>query len=275
MLTDIQVTTPDRQQDPLDLPLFNAGRFPISFVDGLDPGVVEMSSAPYANIDGEHYYGSRVGPRNIVLTLELGSGGSTHEDPEFLRSILRRYFTPGGKVNLRFSTTMVSRHISGVVESFEAPLFVQRPAVQISIMCFDPFFYAEEEQTRQFANIANGEPVTLPNGGDVPVGFRVMANLDPEQQAAGFRLRSDNKTLLGSMVIAEDSTLHVGTEPNNRYVLENNRDSRMNQLVQWDWPVINPGSPEVIFSFLNSSAYPIPSATVNLLFQYRERFTGL
>lgn len=176
MLTEIRVRNPRRIVDTqLDLPLQGPSKFPIIFVDGLTPVAAEFTSSPYANLPGEYLQSSRVGVRNIVLTLELKPDWSTGEDPEDLRKILRGFFTPGHPVELELVTDKVTRHISGVVESLEAPMFVREPQVQISVLCHDPYFYESpgSGETTFTTTANNGFSIEFSDTGDVDTGVRI------------------------------------------------------------------------------------------------------
>lgn len=176
MLTEIRVRNPRRIVDnQLNLPLRGPSKFPIIFVDGLTPVAAEFTSSPYANLPGEYLQSSRVGVRNIVLTLELKPDWRTGEDPEDLRKILRGFFTPGHSVEFELVTDKVTRHISGVVETFEAPMFVREPQVQISVLCHDPYFYESPGlgETTFVTSIGNGFPIAFSNTGDVDAGVRI------------------------------------------------------------------------------------------------------
>lgn len=171
MLTQILVSAPRfKEQAPLSLPIGGPSRFPISFIDGLSPADAQISTSKYAIVCGEHFEGSRVNMRNIVLTLELEPNYSAGETVEQLRDELYRYFTTRHEVSLEFHSTGFSpRRITGYVESFEAPLFVQDPAVQISIVCPNPYFESTEE-TQIAADESPGTLIEVYNGGDTAVG---------------------------------------------------------------------------------------------------------
>lgn len=176
MLTEIRVRNPRRIVDTqLNLPLQGPSKFPIIFVDGLTPVAAEFTSSPYANLPGEYLQSSRVGVRNIVLTLELKPDWFSGEDPEDLRTILRGFFTPGHTVEFEIITDRATRHISGVVETFEAPMFVREPQVQISVLCHDPYFYESPGlgETTVVNSVGDGSMMEFWNTGDVDAGVRI------------------------------------------------------------------------------------------------------
>lgn len=72
-------------------------------------------------------------------------------------------------------TDKTTRHISGVVETFEAPMFVREPQVQISVLCHDPYFYESPGlgETTSVASIGDGYSLEFSNTGDVAAGVRI------------------------------------------------------------------------------------------------------
>lgn len=112
----------------------------IEEIEGLDPVKATLVSSSFARLDGEQYQSSRRESRNIKLRLGL--------EPDYVLSTVRDlrhrlygFFMPKSVVNLRFyMTSGLFVDISGRVESFETALFTKEPAVDISIMCFDPDF---------------------------------------------------------------------------------------------------------------------------------------
>ena len=146
MLTTVEVRTD--QGILLGLPLQDVSEgYIIAEISGLDPVKATLVSSSFAMLDGAQYQSSRREARNITLTLDLEpdySVGSVQE----LRSRLYKFFMPKASVNLRFyMSDGLTVNISGRVESFESPLFTQKPQVSISIMCFSPDFYDPSEVT--------------------------------------------------------------------------------------------------------------------------------
>lgn len=111
-------------------------------VKGLEPVTATVNSRGYGVIDGEFYTSSRLGKRNIVITLALNpSAGSASIANS--RSTIYSYFVPKGMMKLRFVLDDRSAvEIDGIVESVTGDRFVQDPELQISILCPKPNFLA-------------------------------------------------------------------------------------------------------------------------------------
>lgn len=126
----------------LNLPLEDVvSGYLLEEVQGLDPVKATITSSSFAQLDGGQYQSSRREARNIIvtITLEPEYGVSTVRQ---LRRDLYNYFMPKTEVGLRFySSDMNPAWISGRVESLETALFSAEPAVDISILCFNPDFY--------------------------------------------------------------------------------------------------------------------------------------
>lgn len=110
-------------------------------IDGLDPVKASIVSSGFATIDGQEYQASSRETRNITIRLGFAPDFSVNETVRVLRSRLYPYFMPKSEVALKFyMTDGLVVNTTGRVESCEAPLFVQEPQVDISIICFDPDF---------------------------------------------------------------------------------------------------------------------------------------
>ena len=268
MLTEIRVVNPDRTDIPeLDIPLFNPSRFPVSFIDGLAPVKAEVSSSRFASIPGEHFQGSGVGKRNIVLTLELLPSYSLNEDAADLRAELYSYFAPESRVNLEFITSKFTRHISGVVEAFEAPLFVQVPTVQVSILCFDPYFKAPAPRTVN-ATTANSGTTMITNAGSVPVGFTSTVTLS--SAGSEYVVSNGPETMRASYVFPAGSVVNLSTVPMEKNLaLQSGKSLLPNIAGGSAWPTLKPGVNNLVTRMTNGTGNNTVSVT------FTERFAGL
>lgn len=145
MLTKLEART--RQGSLLSLPLEdNEQGFLVEGLEGLDPVKATLVSSSFANMDGAQYHSSRREPRNILLTLGLDTDNSVGTVRD-IRKLLYGFFMPKSEVTLRFHLVegegpldYLDLDILARVESMETPQFVQEPAVDISLMCYDPDF---------------------------------------------------------------------------------------------------------------------------------------
>lgn len=149
-----QVEVRSRQGQLLTLPLEDVSDgIILAGIEGLDPVAATLVSSGFALIDGAKYHSSRREPRNLKLKFEL--------DPDYenytvrdLRDRLYPYFMPKSEVDLKFRLIKTNPtsfledelvvDIVGRVETMDSPIFAKDPAVDISLMCFDPDFVGEE-----------------------------------------------------------------------------------------------------------------------------------
>ncbi len=109
-------------------------------IDGLDPVKATLVSSSSAGVDGEQYQSARRETRNIKLTIGL-EPDPLMDTVRGLRKRLYGYFMPKSEVTLTFyDDEGPTVNVVGRVESLEASLFTQEPAVDISIICYDPDF---------------------------------------------------------------------------------------------------------------------------------------
>lgn len=177
MLYRVEART--RQGDLLNLELEDTSSgYIVADIDGLDPVKAILVSSSFANGDGEYFQSSRREPRNIKFRLELDP------DPEVetvrqLRTKLYKFFMPESEVRLRFFLEDdLEVDIVGRVESCETAHFAQEPAVDISIMCFDPDFYELTPIVVPGTTTAGEVPITIEYEGSIETGFKLVMDVD-------------------------------------------------------------------------------------------------
>jgi hypothetical protein len=184
-------------------------------IGGLDPVKATLVTSSFANVDGEQYHSSRRESRNITFQLGLEADYLNFTVSD-LRARLYQYFMPKSLVSLTLHTTEgLNVDISGVVESFESPLFAKEPAVNISVMCFDPDF-VDPDLVVLTGNSTPGASVRTVNYlGTVDTGIdfflnvnRTMTELTIYQTSSDGTLRSlDFAGSLSSGDVLEISTI--------------------------------------------------------------------
>lgn len=194
----------------LSLPLEdNSGGFSVLDIEGLGPVKATLVSSSFANLDGEQYQSSRRVPRNIQLKLGLNPDygiGSVKE----LRDILYQYFMPKSKIIPtfqmydRFATNVLLEYldlnIEAYVESCDPVMFTNSPAMDISLMCFDPDFYDPNLVTFNGMSVADATEETLTYLGSIETG--VIFNLRPDRALTEFTIyqRLPNGTVITSYI---------------------------------------------------------------------------
>lgn len=179
MLEIVEVRT--KQGSLLSLPLEDiSSGIVVKEIAGLDPVKATLVSSSFANQDGEQYHSSRREARNIKMTLEFDPDWATMSVRE-IRNRLYEFFMPKSEVGLRFrfapGLTLDSIFddlvvdILGRVESFETPLFSKEPAVDISLLCFDPDFYDPNPVTVEGFSTSGSLESTINYAGTVETGI--------------------------------------------------------------------------------------------------------
>lgn len=158
---------------------------------GFGPVGADIITSAHGGVKGEKYNGSRVGRRNIVLTVYIRG------DVEANRIRLYRFFTPENYVKLYYKNGTREVYAEGYVESNEPNQFEANSFNQISIICPKPFLpaieaivqdvsneidmfefpFSIEEEGTEFSTLDGGAYANMHNSGDVSTGaiFRVFA----------------------------------------------------------------------------------------------------
>lgn len=146
----------------------------IEDIRGLDPVKATIVSSSFAAVDGSQYQSARRESRNIVLTVALEPDYAV-DSVRDLRARLYEYMMPKSEVTLTFvhdaADDGLEVVISGRVESFETSLFSEEPAVDISIICFDPDFVDLTEIEVSGNTVSTTTEITINYDGTVESGF--------------------------------------------------------------------------------------------------------
>jgi hypothetical protein len=172
----------------LDLPLEDiSGGFVVQDIQGLGPVNATLVSSTFANLDGEQYHSGRREIRNLVVRMGLNPDYSQQSVYD-LRSQLYQFFMPKSLVTLSFSlfdrfnpnliTQNLDVEIMGRIESFEPDVFSKDPAVELSILCFDPNFVDPDLITYAGSTVADLTEVDVEYLGSVETGvvFRLLVD---------------------------------------------------------------------------------------------------
>jgi len=141
MLSRVEVQ--NNRGDTLSLPLSNtSGGYLVKAIEGLDPVKATLVSTTIAQVDGAKLQTSRRDPRNITMRLGIVPNHTT-STVQGLREYLYRFLLPQASVDLKFYFDEVLEAVtSAVVETFETSLFSADPEINVSLVCYDPNFYA-------------------------------------------------------------------------------------------------------------------------------------
>jgi len=117
----------------------------VTDITGLTPVKSEFGLNPHINYSGSAIETTRVGPRNIQITLRYGVGPGRIEST---RQYLYRYLDPKSPVTLRFVYDDGKVYIiRAYIEDTDTLVFDKDPKVTLNFMCPDPYFYSSETLT--------------------------------------------------------------------------------------------------------------------------------
>ena len=177
MLDIFYVTSADGRVRSFPIRNSSSG-YAVESIKGLDPTKASLVSSSFALLPGAKFQSTKREVRNIVITIKFMVDHAT-QSVESLRNMLYQYFMPESQISLRFENTAgLSVRISGVVESFEAPLFEKEPAADISIICHDPDFVETDEIQISGNTTSTTTEMMFDYDGTIPTGFRFVLNVN-------------------------------------------------------------------------------------------------
>lgn len=143
-------------------------KWTIASITGLNPAPATINTTNIALIPGARLNSAKINTRNIVILLYLN--GSVEAN----RQKLYEYFINGESCTFYFQNDARNVKIEGIVELTDVDLFSEQEAVQISILCMNPYFQqyftTPPAVTIPAAKTAS-DPATVQYVGDVVSGF--------------------------------------------------------------------------------------------------------
>lgn len=160
------VTVTNHVGDSLQLILRNplASGLVVSKIDGLGPVDANINMTDYAFLDGSRFNSAHVKPRNVILTLH-----PLEPDVEGNRLTMYRFFPVKKQIKMEVLTSKRNATITGYVESVDPVIFSKSEEAQVSILCPDPYFYADSEETVVFDSYTPMFSFPFSNEGPAPV----------------------------------------------------------------------------------------------------------
>lgn len=133
----------------------------VTHAEGLHPPAAVVNMDPLALSDGALFNSSRVGTRNVVITVHFT------RNPEACRHDIYRVFKPKRAIRLYYTNWTRNVYIDGRVESVVVDLFAQMQNAQISILCPRPFFRDIADGVTDFTTVTSlfEFPVEFPEEG--------------------------------------------------------------------------------------------------------------
>lgn len=124
----------------------------VTKIEGIGPVKATINKTSLATSDGSRYNSSKLEERNVVLYLQFTESTPELTDNyvestyniENTRQRTYRYFPAKRQCTLSIETDNRNARVVGYVESNEPDIFSPEEGCQISIICPDPFFYAND-----------------------------------------------------------------------------------------------------------------------------------
>jgi Siphovirus-type tail component, C-terminal domain len=210
------------QDGLLLLPLMDAsGGYVVRDIHGLDPVKAILTSSQLAQMDGEQSQNKRRGSRNITMKLGL--------EPDYvttsvagLRANLYNFFMPMSLVTVRFyEDDVLFGQSDAVVETCENDRFSSDPQVDISLICYDPDFYAPAPTVISGSTVTDltTRTITYPGTSDTGVKF-TLTFPGSASEVRLYNTRPDNIVntidIIGSFLAGD--ILTVDTNPGSKAV---------------------------------------------------------
>lgn len=162
----------------------NESKYQIINVEGLTPPAATFTTSVVANMDGERFKNSKIGIRNIVITIRLNG------DVEGNRLSLYDYFDNGKYCKIHYSNGDRKVYCEGYCENCEGNFFTNSEQMQISILCLDPYWksfnlmfvdlsqsfgnfefpFSIDKEGIVFSNFINNREVLVINSGEIECG---------------------------------------------------------------------------------------------------------
>lgn len=143
----LQVIAENKYNEQINLT--QNGNYALLSVGGLTPPTATINTAVIATSDGAVFNSSRLGTRNIVLTISPLNSIETN------RINLYKYFKAKQYIKLYLENNTRSVWIDGYIETMDGDLYSESQQIQISIICPDPYFKDTETGLYTFSNVIN------------------------------------------------------------------------------------------------------------------------
>lgn len=127
------------------LELTNSAKYDVVEVTGLTSPDATINTSNVVGVDGSYFNSSRIGKRNIVITLNI------KHPIEENRIYLYNFFRVKKSIKVYYQNEHRKVYTSGYIESFENNIFTELQQPQISIICPSPFWNAMSETNATFS----------------------------------------------------------------------------------------------------------------------------
>lgn len=145
MIKSIEVINSSGESLYMELTRPEESGFLITSIEGLGPAKANINLTELTGSDGSTFNSARLDERNIVISAALLMKPTI----EAVRLKSYKYFPIKRKITLKIETDERKVRIDGYVESNEPDIFSENEAIEISIICPNPYFYEDDAAGKQ------------------------------------------------------------------------------------------------------------------------------
>lgn len=248
----------------------------IKDISGLDPVKATLTSSNFAGQTGAIFQSSRRESRNITIKMGVDPDPATQTVRSVKRSIYN-VFRPETELLLKFYDDDADvpvtdgYQIRGRVEYCQAPMFVQEPEVDISIMCFDPDFQDANPITVSGLTTSDATATYFPYDGSTETGVIITLNVNVAVSEFNVYYVDGNNvtwTMNATVLLQVGDVVTINTTPGNKSATLVRAGVTTSILYaispQSTWPKLAPGD--------NWFRLYAPSASIPATIAYTKRF---
>lgn len=277
------------------LQLYPSDDYILAGMAGITPADAVINAVEMAGMDGARFNNSRVGMRNIVITLKVRGEGS---DVRQRRVNLYKYAKTKRKIRVYVANDQRDAVIDGYLESLQdgESIFSQDQRLMMSIICPDPYFRdnGTGEKVIAFSSvtpnfcfpfaITASEPVplsvksinfskTITNDGDIETGVILNIKASGAVENPVFFNESTGETMAFNISLIGGDELMISTERGAKRVMLTRAGSTTNVMntldPESDWLTLASG--DNLFYYTATSG----ADAMELVFSFTDLFEGI
>lgn len=242
--------------------------YAITDIDGLNPPKANINTGENANFDGATFNSSRLNTRQIVITVH------PLNDIEANRIALYTFVKSKKNIKVFFANRTRNVYIAGYVSACEIDLFKKNEAIQITILCPDPYFrsaYAAEadfsntfplfqfemdiaEGGMEFSRFEEVPELSVINYGDVETGAIIEINATGSATNPTIVNESTQKMMKFNITLVDGDILRINTNKGKKSIVlihngtETNALSCLDMTTDAEWLTLESGQNVLSFS---------------------------
>lgn len=262
-------------------------KYAITSITGLGPPDANINTTNVGSFDGERFNSSKLGMRNIVMTIAILG------DIETNRIALYSVLKSKQWIRFNYKNGLRDVYIDGYIESAPIELFSQNQEIQVSILCPDPYFKNAEEIIEDmnliismfyfpFAIADEGQTFseydeilekTIINNGDVEKGIILELRAIGEVVNPKIFNRDTTEFFGLNITMQEGDLITISTIKGSKtvYLLRNGEEINIfnNIMKNISWLQLEPGDNVFTYEAEEGAEY------LNILFRHIDNFEGV